>query len=66
MVGLGQGNNIYVRPEKEFLKKGLTWELIVLGVGKGLKDGMYVNLGFGLPTLTSPYGLLLKEGWSWY
>lgn len=33
------------------MPKGLTRELIGLRVAKELKDGMYVNLGFGLPTL---------------
>jgi len=35
------------------MKQGLTRELIALRVSRELKDGMYVNLGFGLPTLTS-------------
>lgn len=41
------------------MEQGLTRELIALRVAKELKDGMYVNLGFGLPTLTS---LFLPEG----
>lgn len=35
------------------MKQGLTRELIALRVARELKDGMYVNLGFGLPALTS-------------
>ncbi len=42
-----------------FMKEGLTRELIALRVAKELKDGMYVNLGIGLPTLTS---LFIPEG----
>lgn len=35
--------------------KGLTRELIALMAARELKDGMYVNLGFGLPTLVSNF-----------
>jgi len=41
------------------MKQGLTRELIAVRVAKELRDGMYVNLGFGLPTLTS---FFLPEG----
>jgi 3-oxoacid CoA-transferase subunit B len=41
------------------MEEGLTRELIALRVAKEMKDGMYVNLGFGLPTLAS---LFLPEG----
>jgi 3-oxoacid CoA-transferase B subunit len=34
---------------------GLTRELIALRIAKELKDGMYVNLGIGLPTLVSQW-----------
>jgi 3-oxoacid CoA-transferase subunit B len=44
---------------RDSMEQGLTRELIALRVAKELKDGMYVNLGFGLPTLTS---LFLPEG----
>lgn len=33
----------------------LTRELIALRVARELRDGMYVNLGFGLPTLVSNF-----------
>lgn len=33
------------------VKKGLTRELIALRIASELKDGMYVNLGVGIPTL---------------
>ena len=33
------------------MKAGLTEELIALIISKELKDGMYVNLGVGIPTL---------------
>ena len=33
----------------------LTRELVALRVAQELKDGMYVNLGFGLPTLVSNF-----------
>lgn len=35
--------------------KGLSRELICLMAARELKDGMYVNLGFGLPTLVSNF-----------
>ncbi|MBI2917560.1 MAG: CoA transferase subunit B [Chloroflexi bacterium] len=35
--------------------KGLTRELIALRVVKELRDGFYVNLGIGLPTLVSNF-----------
>lgn len=35
--------------------KGLTRELMALRVVKELKEGMYVNLGMGLPTMVSNY-----------
>lgn len=41
------------------MKSGLSRELIALRVAKELKDGYYVNLGFGLPTLVSNF---LPEG----
>jgi len=37
------------------MTQGLTRELICLRVAKELKDGMYVNLGFGMPTLVSNF-----------
>ncbi len=37
------------------MNQGLTRELIALRVSRELKDGMYVNLGFGLPTLCSMF-----------
>jgi len=37
------------------LKQKLTRELVALRVARELKDGMYVNLGFGLPTLVSNF-----------
>jgi len=37
------------------MKEGLTRELIALRVSRELKEGMYVNLGIGLPTLTSMF-----------
>ena len=41
------------------MKAGLTKELIALRAVKELHDGMYVNLGIGLPTLVSG---LIPEG----
>ena len=35
--------------------RGLTRELIALRVANELRDGMYVNLGFGLPVLVSQF-----------
>ena len=37
------------------MKQGLTRELIALRIAKDLQDGMYVNLGFGLPTMVSMF-----------
>ncbi|MBI2857919.1 MAG: 3-oxoacid CoA-transferase subunit B, partial [Chloroflexi bacterium] len=37
------------------MKQRLTRELICLRIAKELKDGMYVNLGFGMPTLVSNF-----------
>lgn len=37
------------------MKQRLTRELICLRIAKELKDGMYVNLGFGLPTMVSNF-----------
>ena len=35
--------------------KGLSRELIALRISRELKDGMYVNLGIGLPTMVSAF-----------
>lgn len=35
--------------------KGLTRELMALRVAEELREGMYVNLGIGLPTMVSSY-----------
>ncbi len=35
--------------------QGLTPELIAVRVARELKDGMYVNLGYGLPTMVSRF-----------
>jgi len=35
--------------------QGLTRELIALRVARELREGMYVNLGFGLPTLVASF-----------
>lgn len=37
------------------MKQRLTRELICLRIAKELRDGMYVNLGFGMPTLVSNF-----------
>jgi len=37
------------------MKTGLTKELIALRAARELEDGMYVNLGIGLPTLVSQF-----------
>ena len=37
------------------MKSGLSRELIALRMARELKDGYYVNLGFGLPTLVSNF-----------
>lgn len=37
------------------MKQALTRELVALRVARELKDGMYVNLGFGLPTMVSNF-----------
>lgn len=37
------------------MKKGLTRELIALRIVQELKDGMYVNLGVGIPTLIQSF-----------
>jgi len=39
--------------------KGLTRELIAMRVARELRDGMYVNLGIGLPTLVAGF---LEDG----
>ena len=43
------------------VEQGLTRELVGLRIARELKDGMYVNLGFGLPTLTS---LFIRKTWT--
>ncbi len=37
------------------MKQRLTRELIAMRVARELEDGMFVNLGYGLPTLVSDY-----------
>ena len=37
------------------MKKGLSRELIALRIVRELKDGMYVNLGVGIPTLIQSF-----------
>lgn len=37
------------------MKSGLTRELIALRIARELRDGYYVNLGIGLPTLVSNF-----------
>ena len=45
-----------VAPGREARKlKGLSRELIAMRAAQELRDGMYVNLGFGLPTLVSNF-----------
>jgi len=37
------------------MKTGLTSELIAMRIAKELRDGMYVNLGVGLPTMVQNF-----------
>ena len=37
------------------MKSGLSRELITMRAAKELRDGYYVNLGIGLPTMVSSF-----------
>jgi 3-oxoacid CoA-transferase subunit B len=47
---------------------GLTREQIAQRIAKEMKDGYYVNLGIGIPTLVAnyiPFGMQVMVCWEW-